>query len=184
MRVVRIIAIIIGSALFVPVSCTIGIFSGTFIIASLDTRIVSDGDSVHSQFSITAESKNDQEKIYFLSLEQVEQVKKSGEPISFLMSKPTGNLDDGSSIYSYQILEDRNKEQLIEVNEKYKDGDNTIWSRYRATEKDVYPVSSKMFYFGYMFNAIPYAFVFSVLLYISGRILKRQYIIEKKKRVR
>ena len=184
MRVVRIILIIIGSLLFIPVSCTIGIFSGTFIVASLDSRSVSDGDSVHSLFSVTAESKNDQEKIYFLSLDQVEQIKESEKPISFLMSKPTGNMDDGSSVYTYQILEDRNKEQLIEVNEIYKDGDNKILSRYRATEKDVYPVSSRMFYFGYMFSAVPYAFIFSVLLYISGRILKRHYIIEKKKRVR
>ena len=42
------------------------------------------------------------------------------------MSKPTGNMDDGSSVYTYQILEDLNKEQLIEVNEIYKDGDNKI----------------------------------------------------------
>jgi hypothetical protein len=50
---------------------------------------------------------------------------------------------------------------------------NTIWSRYRATHRDIYPVSSRLFYFGYMFTAVPFAFVSSVLLYAAGRTLKR-----------
>jgi len=180
MRIVRIILIIIGSALFIPVSCTIGIFSGTLIVASFDSRDVGDGDSVHTLFSVVAKPKNDQEDFWFLSLDQAEQLKESSGPFSFLMSKPTGNIDDGSSVYTFQVLEDHKKEQIIEVIETYKDGDNTIWSRYRATEKDIYPVSSRMFYFGYMFNAVPFAFIFSLLLYVIGRILKR-YILSKEK---
>jgi hypothetical protein len=180
MRVIRIILIIIGSALFIPVSCTIGVFSGTLIVASLDSRDVSDGDSVHTLFSVVAKPKNDQEGFWFLSLDQAEQLKESAEPFSFLMSKPTGNMNDGSLIYSFQVLEDHKKEQLIEVIETYKDRDNKIWSRYRATENDIYPVSSRMFYFGYMFNAVPFAFIFSLLLYVICRILKR-YIRAKEK---
>ena len=138
------ILIIIGSAFFIPVSCTIGTFSGTFIGAALDSRDVSEGDSVHTLFSIAVQEKNKTGDLQFVSLDQAEQLKATGEPFTFLMSAADGTLDDGSSVFTFQVLEDHKEEQPIEVVETDKDGDNTIRSRYRATETDMYPASSGM----------------------------------------
>ncbi len=90
-------------------------------------------------------------------------------------------METDHSRYSYKTLEDRGKEQIIEVVEEYKDGDNKIWSQYRATEKEVFPISSRMFYFGYMFQALPYGLVFSLCLYACGKILRRRVTFSEKR---
>ena len=61
---------------------------------------------------------------------------------------------------------------MIEVEDK--DDDRTVWSRYRATSTEVTPLASRMFYFGYMFGALPYAFGAALLLYGIGRFLRRR----------
>jgi hypothetical protein len=79
------------------------------------------------------------------------------------------------SRFEYRVLEDSGSEQLIELVEAYDDGDNTIWSRYRATRNTIAPVSSRMFYFGYMFSAMVYAFIGALVLHGIGRLLRRRF---------
>ena len=88
-------------------------------------------------------------------------------------------VSSGNSNFSYRVIEETGPEQIIEVVESYHDGDNTIWSRYKATQDTVSPISSRMFYFGYMFSAIPYGLAFALILFITGRFLRRKVTTAK-----
>ena len=170
----------LASGWFFPVSCTAGLFAGTRIVAKLDARDVSRGDSVHHDFSMVMESADGDEPFQVVSLDDMSPrdevliLPDTKDQVSFLMSDPSGQLDYGSSDFSYRVIEETDAGQVIEVVEIYHDGDNTIWSRYEATRSSVTPISSRMFYFGYMFAAGPYALGFALFLYASGRYLQHR----------
>jgi hypothetical protein len=180
MRWARIAIIVIGSAWFLPVSCTTGLFAGTNLIAWLDARDVNQGESVHSRFSMVIEPGINGAPFLVANLNDLPFYKEklaspdTTDTASFLMSKSSGHLNSDKSSISYQVIEEIAAGQVIEVIETYHDGDNTIWSRYEATHSTITPVSSRMFYYGYMFGAIPYATGFALLLYMTGRLLKRR----------
>jgi hypothetical protein len=93
------------------------------------------------------------------------------------MSKPSGRIDINDYTHlSYRVLENQGSAQVIEVEDD--DDDRRIWSRYRATHTDVMPLSSRMFYFGYMFGALPFAFGIALGLYGVGRFLCRRFLKE------
>ncbi len=175
----RMLAIVLGAQWFFLLSCTTGAVVGTQIVAKLDERDVEQGDTVHSLFKIAAEPGEDGKSFRVLRMDQVQSSLAEGEkasteaPLRFRMSSPAGAIDFARSTFTYRVLEDSGQAQLIELVERYKDGDNTIWSRYRATNTMVMPVSSRMFYFGYMFTALPYAVGMALLLYGTGRTLQR-----------
>lgn len=172
MRWIRILTFILGAVWFFPVSCSTGVVLGIQVIAKLDARETSKGDQVHSHFSVVAEQREKGSSFLVLSLSELSHFKENSEEYSFLMSKPSGKMDCCGSHYSYQVLEDSGAEQVIEVVEVYQDGDNKIWSKYRATPRTITPESSRMMYFGYMFEAIPYSFGIALLLYVVGLIMR------------
>lgn len=170
MHWVKIFLIVIGSSWFFPVSCTTGLAVGAHIVAALDSRDVLNGDSVHSLFKVAAEPGEDGQPFRVLSNPD----KESGN-LSFRMSSTSASIEKDGSIFSYRVMKNSGHEQTIELIETSINGDNKIWSRYRATDEKVTPLSSRMFYFGYMFNALPFAVVFALLLSLSGRSLHRIY---------
>ena len=179
MRWPKILVAVLGSAWFFPVSCTAGLSVGTQIITELDARDESKGESVHSHFSIVQDSGGSGESFSVTRLnefrryeEQLQSDRTSSN--SFLMSKPSGQHRSDTSDFSYEVLEETASGQIIEVVETYHDGDNTIWSRYKASHSTITPISSRMFYFGYMYSAFPYALTFSFFLYGAGRFFKRR----------
>ena len=179
-RWARIAVVVLASGWFFPVSCTASLFAGTRIVAKLDARDVSKGDSVHYDFSMVMESADDGEPLQIVGLDDMSPrdevliLPNTKDKVSFLMSDPSGQLDYGSSNFSYQVIEETDAGQVIEVVEAYHDGDNTIWSRYEATRSSVTPISSRMFYVGYMFAAGPYAFGIALFMYASGRYLQHR----------
>ena len=170
MRLINVIIILLGSIWFFPVSCTTGVFMGTQIIAKLDEREASKGEEMHSLFSVIIEPGKNGRLFRPIGLSELTEFENN---TSFLMSRPTGSEDYEDSNFSYQVIKDTGQEQVIEVVERYHDGDNTIWSRYKATQTSVMPLSSKMLYFGYMFSAVPYSFGFALFLYAFGRFFRR-----------
>lgn len=73
---------------------------------------------------------------------------------------------------SYQVISKTGNQQMIEV--VWRDDDKTVWSRYRATRSDVTPLSSRMYYQGYMFKVLPFALVFAVVVLVVGRGLRKR----------
>ena len=193
MKGLKILALVLGSVWFFPVSCTTGLFAGTWLVALNDARDTRDGEAVHSLFSIVYEPRADGAPFSVISLRDQQRnldrmvesdTELAGAPLAdlykaygigtFLMAVPAGRRDIGDSNFSYRVLEGKGDEQLVEVVEAYHDGDNTIWSRYRATRDGFTPLTSRMFYFGYSFAALPYAFGLGFVLYGIGRMMRRR----------
>ncbi len=176
----RIVIAVIASVWFFPVNCTGTLFAGTVLIAKLDARDVDKGESVHPLFSFVVEPGENGEPFLAVHLSELPNFKgkmASSDATgtnSFLMSRPNGRINSNNSQISYQVIEETPSGQIIEVIETYQDGDNTIWSRYKATQSTITPISSRMFYFGYMFGAFPYAIGFAVFVYGMGRFFKHR----------
>jgi len=165
----RIAIVVLSSGWFFLASCTAGLFTGTRIVALVDARDASSGETMHSQFSVLAWSEENDSPYREMSLSEAVRGKEMAG--TFLMPQSAGSFDTRDSDYSYTVIEETTAGQIIEVVERYKDGDNTIWSRYEATRTTVTPISSRMFYFGYAFVAMPYAIGFAFFLYLVGRVL-------------
>lgn len=174
MRIFRIVALVLGSAWFFPVSCATGIVAGKHVVAAVDARNVERGDEPHPQFSVVLEPGEAGKPFRVVRLSNLPSPWKAGPPFTYLMSRPTGSITERGSDFSYRVIEGYTADQIIEVVERRQDGDNTIWSRYRANWERVFPLSSKMDYFGYMFVAMPYAFGGALALYIAGRLMRRR----------
>jgi hypothetical protein len=157
------------SGWFFLASCTTGAIVGTRIVAMVDTRDASDGDEMHHLFSVVVPSSEADSSFVVLGLDGVMANPAAYAP--FWMPDGYGKTEDRDSYYSFSVLEQTDEWQIIEVVEEYRDGDNTIWSRYRADDKSITPISSRMMYFGYVFAAMPYAIGFAFLLYFVGRVL-------------
>jgi len=159
----RIAIVVLSSGWFFLASCTVGLFTGSRIVALVDARDASSGETMHSQFSVLVWSEENDSPYRVTDLSDAVRGKEMAG--TFLMPQSAGSFDTRDSDYSYTVIED------VEVVEAYKDGDNTIWSRYEATRTTVTPISSRMFYFGYAFAAMPYAIGFAFFLYLFGRVL-------------
>lgn len=179
-RWLKILATILASTWFFPVSCTTGTLAGNQIVAAADARDASKGDKVHRLFKVVAEPGEKGASFRVLHWDDIQPhlaqagARPAPAPLSFRMSAASGSMHDSHSKFEYRVLEDSASGQLIELVEAYDDGDNTIWSRYRATSNTIAPVSSRMSYFGYMFSAMFYAFVGSLVLHVIGRLLRRR----------
>ena len=175
MRGLRFLAFFLGAIWFVPISCTSALLIGTNINAKLDERTVAAGDEVHALFSVVAEPGEGDDAFRALPLKDVPQMQESVEKLTFYLSEPNGVLSKEASTITYQVVQQSKVEQVIEVSEHKHDGDNVIFSRYKATASEVTPMFSRMYHFGYMFQAMPYAFAFSIILYFVGRVLRRRF---------
>ena len=177
MKLLKVLALILGSAWFFPISCTSTLFVGTFVVAHLDEREVARGNQVHPGFFIVVEPGEKGQPFRSVRLSDLHRFRESGGAYSFLMSKPSGRIDINDYTYlSYRVLENQGSAQVIEVEDK--DDDNTFCCRYRATHTDIMPLSSQMFYVGYMFGALPFAFGTALGLYGVGRFLRRRLLKE------
>ena len=175
MTLVKVLALVLGSVWFFPASCTSALFAGIFVIARLDAREVARGDQVHPAFLIVVEPGEKGQPLRSVRLSDLPRIRESGGVYSFLMSKPSGRIDINDYTHlSYRVLENQGSAQVIEVEDK--DDDNTFCCRYRATHADVIPLASQMFYFGYMFGALPFAFGTALGLYGVGRFLCRRLL--------
>lgn len=164
--------IVLGSGWFFLASCTAGLAAGSRIVAAIDARDASSGDELHTTFSVVIVSDEDHAEFTVIDLDHATNHTDSID--TFLMPKPGDSRNVGGSRFSYAVIEDRGSSQVIEVVQDYNDGDNTIWSVYEATADEVRPISSRMFYMGYMFAAAPYAVGFAIVLLVTGRVLRAQ----------
>ena len=171
MALMKIIALVLGSAWFFPVSCTTGLVAGVRIVEALDARDVARGDQVHP-ITLVAEPGSNGQAFRVVRLYEVPKIREKGEA-HFLMSRPSGRIDVSQNTFvSYRVLLDLGSEQVIEVQDQ--NDDRTIWGTYRAARTDVTPMKSRMVYFGYIFTTFPYAFGTALALYGIGRYLRRR----------
>ena len=168
----RVLALILASTWFFPVSCTLGLFGGTHAIAKLDQRHAASGDELHPTFSVAAEPGDGGKPFRVLTRDELAKAPKG---MSYRLSKRWDQVDLGQSRFYYKVLADEQGVQLVELQESYKGGDKDFWSRYRASATGVVPVSTRMMIPSYMAQAFVFAFVLALALYLAGKHLIRRY---------
>ena len=95
MRLIRNLAIVLGASWFFPISCTTGVFVGTFVMAKLDEREVIKGDEVHLLFKIVIEFGENGKTFYPVSISELPDLRNRIKVGSFLMTMPSGEMDSG-----------------------------------------------------------------------------------------
>jgi hypothetical protein len=172
-KILRFLALVLGTIWFFPVSCTTGILAGTLTLARLDSRDIEKGQQSHPWFFVVARPAEVESPFTVIELKDLPKFRSSTHHHSFLMPRPSDRIKTNEYKHvSYQVISDRGTEQTIEV--KYSDDDKTIWSRYLATPSDIVPLSSRMSHPGYMFRALPIGVIFALLIYGVGRFLRKR----------
>jgi hypothetical protein len=176
LKLIKILALIIGSQLFIPISC-IGLGAvGTNYIAEHDARYVAKGDKLHSLFRVAVAPATEY-PFELIPLSLMPDKQKSDIAYSFLMPKPNDFIGDNTYKITYTVIENRGDEQLIETT--HQTDDNKVWSRYLARKADITPISSRMFYFGYALSGIAYALPISIVIFLIGRFLRKKLSVGK-----
>lgn len=173
MKWLKVLAFILGSAWFFPVSCTGILYTGVHINAHLDAREVKRGDQLHSGFSVAVMQGDNNSAFQLLALSELYRFRVVGEQYQLWLPTPFERIKTSEYQHiGYRVLEQNNGTQLIEVENS--NDDCTIWSRYRTDGRTVTPIASRMFHINYMMNALPYAFGIALLLHGIGLFLRRQ----------
>jgi hypothetical protein len=174
--------VILGSALFFPVSCTTALLAGIEINSFLFARDMSRGDKPRPPFHVVATVPTG--NISPIELIEVDTYIEKTPDVSFLLAQESGHLPGASrdEWFSWRVISSNSNEQLVEV--QYFDGDTRFINRYRAMRHSVSPVSSRMWYHGYMFASFPLAIGFGLLVYRLGRYLRRKYVVRTSERVK
>jgi len=171
----KVLAFVLGSAWFFPVSCSSTLFAGIHVISHIDTREVARGEAVHPHFWVVTEPGENGQRFRTVTLTSLRWIREKGVDCGFwfLMPKSFDAIDFGRSTHvSYRVLDSQSSAQEIEV--EYKDGDGTYWSRYRATRDEVTPLTSRRISFDYMFGALPFAVGVGCGTRVVGRYLRRR----------
>jgi hypothetical protein len=173
----KLIALLLGSAWFIPVSCTtIGVGIAHLSASRLEHSWTNTGerdDRVRRHFHIVALPGADNAAFNALNFLQLEEFKRSNPTHSFLMREDAGNLriDTDHTSYRYKILARSSAGQEIEVT--FSDGDNDYISRYRATASEVTPVAWRPGPLdrGVLMPALTSGLVVALALYPLGKLL-------------
>ncbi len=181
MSILKLFGLILGSALFFPVSCTTALLVGIEINSHLFARDMSRGDKPRPPFYVLATAATG--NISPIELIEVDAYIGKTPDVSFLLTQRSGSLAGASrdERFSWRVILSNSNEQLVEV--RYYDGDTTFINRYRAMRYSVSPVSQRMWYHGYMFASFPLAIGFGLLVYWLGRYLRRKYVVRKSQKV-
>ncbi len=177
MSILKLFGLILGSGLFFPVSCSTALLVGIEINSFLFARDMSRGDYPQSPFYVLATVPPG--NISPIKLSEVDTYIEETPDVSFLLAQPSGALPDER--FSWRVISSNSKEQLVEV--QYFDGDTSFKNRYRAIRHSVSPVSSRMWFRGYMFFCFPWAIGFGLLVYLLGRYLRRKYVVRESEKV-
>lgn len=168
-----VLSLIIGAAVFFPVSCTTALVVGTHVLSRLDARDIAWGDEPHLLFFVGVSMADSSKPPTIVSLSKIEAFRQSNPGCSFLLPAPSGIISiDQHTSARYVITESSFDEQIIEV--RYSDHDKEGFSKYKATRHSIDPLNSRLWHHGYMFSAMPYAFVFASLVLLLGRFMRKR----------
>jgi hypothetical protein len=173
LSILRVLVLVLGALWFFPVSCSTGLIVGTSVMSRLDSRDLEKGQAPHPWFFAVAERGEGNSPVSVVPLNELSRFKSSSPHHSFLMPRQADQVKtSGLTQCSYRVISDTGTEQTIEV--IWSDDDKTIWSRYRATRSDLFPVYSRMYHHGYMFQVLPFAVIFALVVLGVGKLLRKK----------
>lgn len=158
----RLLALVLGSAWLIPVSCT----AGLWVFSSIPFEVGKDWRYYPIFFNVLVRPEHEGEPFQVVSLKDLPRLQAECPSCSFLMDKPSGQ----SQYRSYRVVFDQGSEQVIEVVE---DADSLAaartWSLYRATRSGITPISLRTVSAGTIGG---YAMGLSLALYALGKGLR------------
>lgn len=171
LRMVRLLALVLGAVWFFPVSCTTSLLAAMPVLSTLDERHMDKGDSPHSLFFVVWQPGEAGAPFGYTRLADLARDKASASARTFVMTPPAARIaNDEFTGIEYKVLSGGATEQLIEV--AWSNGDDESVSRYRATAAEVTPVFSRNTGRAVMFKAMPFALVLAAMIYAFGRWLR------------
>jgi len=170
------LAVILGAAWFLPISCTTGMFVAYPLVSKSYEYHMEKGDKPHSFFTVVWQPGAGNNPFGYSKLADLAPAEKTAPERSYLMAQPDGRIE---GVVAYKVLSSTAAEQLIEV-AWAKDPYSSV-SRYRATRSEVTPVFSKVTAPDFMIIALLYALGFSAALFAVGRWLRRRVARAKNK---
>ena len=185
----KICAFILGSALFIPFSCTGGMIAGMFLSVELNARDLTHGEKPYSSFCVLALPAGENGPSEIVPLDRLDPAHLCGDsniqPIEtsqymFLLPHPQRQSPARKwAGEDYTVTALSPEKQLIELTTYAEDYRFT--NIYIAEKHRIEPLRSKVFGPGQMFQAAPFAFLFAFGLYGSGRWMRHVCKSEKTK---
>ena len=179
----KILALFLGSAMFIPFSCTGSTVAGMLLFIELDARDLTKGEKPYSEFSVLALPPDKNGAPEILPLYSIDPACVDWDcdvrPIttgvySFLLPHPESKSQDPAwEAYGCKVTRLSPGRQLIEL--KTYTEDYTFTHVYIAEKNSVEPLRSKIFGPDQALQAVPLAFLFSLGLYGLGRWLRRKF---------
>jgi hypothetical protein len=165
MRLLKILASILGYGMFIPVSC----FAIIFALHDLPLEKVDPGSRFYPLFFKVATLSDG--SVNYVMLAELAKFKSENPIFSFILPKTYSPCDP---FICYRVISDNGTEQIIEIEENpdslfaFK-----VWSRYRATHSEFTPISLMKV----SVNIVFYSFACSLVLYAIGRMLRKKIMI-------
>jgi len=173
--VLRWILAVLASAWFFPVSCTTTAAVGTQLLAKRDARDVDRGDTVHPSIAVMTVPAAQPDRLFgYLLLGNLAAYRERHPEASFLMPVPEGSIElEDHTVVRFEVLQATMEVQVIETH--YSDGDRRARGTYRATRREVTPLTSEVFDQRYFFGALPYALALALAILLAARLARRRF---------
>ena len=184
-RATRVVVKVISSPVLIPFSFyAILWFWGIDMLMKSDERFVERGDQVHPLFHVVYEPRGGNHgsfgytrlyassRDYMLKRQKIPGTMGPDNMVgSFLMSKKSGELEEGFTRVAYRVIEDYGNAQVIEVD--WNNDDYAVWAQYRATKTTIEPIWSRSVGIGTVFVGMAYiGLPFAVGLCLFGQLMK------------
>ena len=172
-RIVMLLVAVLASGWFVPVSCTMA----TAVLAQIsaaDSERAWTPDQRPRRFRIVARPGEGSAPFRVLTLAELDEFKTRQPQLSFLMDQDSGRIDfeQQHEWVTYRVLARTPAGQDIEV--ALEDGDDQLFSRYRATATGIEPVSTRYGALskGILMGATAEGFVLAMVIFVVALFLK------------
>jgi len=172
-RYVKVLILVLASGWFVPVSCS----TATAVLAQFEAAGSERPwapEQRPQRFRVVAQPGEDNTSFRVLTLAELPGLKAKQVPLNFLMDQGSGRIEDSAqhARVGYRVLARTPAGQEIEVD--YEDGDDQLFSRYRATASGVEPLSTRYgpISRGILMPAMFSSFILALLIYVVARIAK------------
>lgn len=172
-RIATVVIAVLASGWFVPVSCS----TASAVLAQIgaaDSERAWTPEQRPSRFHVVARPGEGDAALRVLTLDKLAEFKAAQRQSSFLMERDTGRIDIAAehSWAIYRVLSRTPDAQEIEVD--FEDGDDQMFSRYRATAAGVEPVSTRYgpVSRGILMGALFNGFMVAMALFLFAWVLK------------
>jgi hypothetical protein len=175
--VIKLLALLLGTAMFLPIGCTGGVFLGVYGLSWLGARDLTDGEVPYSHFYVIVAEKPDKKAMsvvkYDILEDQLRWMQEEGTEYSFLLSEKEGNFQpDKYDSFHYQVTPMEGGRQQVMI--RWHGDDYSSVSKYIAEDQRVEPLYSKLAGIGHAMQAMFLVPPLTALLCWIGRRLRKR----------